>query len=474
MNIRGAGVPCVISGSSGGGGTSAFDWEGQWSSSTTYAIDDVVEYNGSSYIAIQAGTNKVPASEPTYWELMAAKGDTGAGGARAFYGAFHDNNDQVLASATAAQAVTIASTDDADGVSITSSSRVLFANAGVYSVTFSLQFTSVSSSIEQATVWLKKNGSDVANSSTVFDVPSKKSASIKGHTVGTLNFVFDLNSADYLEVYWSGTSTDLSLETYAAGSSPTNPVTPSVILTATQVMYSAALAWKGAWSGATAYNVDEVVEYNGSSYIAIQAGTNKQPDTQTAYWSLMASKGDTGAAGTNGTNGAGVATGGTTGQYLAKASNTNYDTTWSTFSLVNADINASAAIVYSKLSLTGSIVNADVSASAAIAYSKLSLSGSIVNADVATGAAIAYSKLSLSGSIVNADVNASAAIAWSKISKTSSSLADLATRTTANLTDFPSQTSNAGKFLKTDGSTLSWATPSGGGGFAAALLFGGF
>ena len=39
--------------------------------------------------------------------------------------------------------------------------------------------------------------------------------------------------------------------------------------------------------------------------------------------------------------------------------------------IVNADINASAAIAYSKLALTGSIVNADISASAAIANSKL-------------------------------------------------------------------------------------------------------
>lgn len=39
--------------------------------------------------------------------------------------------------------------------------------------------------------------------------------------------------------------------------------------------------------------------------------------------------------------------------------------------IVNADINASAAIVYSKLALTGSIVNADINASAAVALSKL-------------------------------------------------------------------------------------------------------
>lgn len=62
-------------------------------------------------------------------------------------------------------------------------------------------------------------------------------------------------------------------------------------------------------------------------------------------------------------------------------------------SIVNADVNAAAAIAYSKLSLSNSIVNADVNSSAAIAYSKLNLSASIVNADIASGAAIANSKL---------------------------------------------------------------------------------
>jgi len=96
-------------------------------------------------------------------------------------------------------------------------------------------------------------------------------------------------------------------------------------------------------------------------------------------------------------------------------------------SIVNADISGSAAIAYSKLSLGTSIVNADISASAAIAYSKLSLGTSIVNADISASAAIAYSKLNLGTSIVNADVNASAAIAYSKLALTGSVLfADMA------------------------------------------------
>lgn len=53
----------------------------------------------------------------------------------------------------------------------------------------------------------------------------------------------------------------------------------------------------------------------------------------------------------------------------------------------------------------------------------------LVNADIDALAAIAYSKLNLTGTILNADINASAAIAWSKISKSGSNLTDLATYT---------------------------------------------
>ena len=88
--------------------------------------------------------------------------------------------------------------------------------------------------------------------------------------------------------------------------------------------------------------------------------------------------------------------------------------------ITNADVDAAAAIEYSKLDLSGQIVDGDVSASAAVAKSKIALTGSIVNADIGNAAAIAYSKLSLGNSIVNGDVSASAAIAYSKLNLASS------------------------------------------------------
>ena len=59
--------------------------------------------------------------------------------------------------------------------------------------------------------------------------------------------------------------------------------------------------------------------------------------------------------------------------------------------------------VTSTMILDGTIVNADVNASAAIAYSKLSLAGTITSSDIAND------------TIVNADINTAAAIDWTKL-----------------------------------------------------------
>ena len=55
------------------------------------------------------------------------------------------------------------------------------------------------------------------------------------------------------------------------------------------------LNWKGAYSGGTAYVVDDVVSYSGSSYICKLASTGNLP-TDGTYWDQVAS------AGTNGTD----------------------------------------------------------------------------------------------------------------------------------------------------------------------------
>jgi hypothetical protein len=102
--------------------------------------------------------------------------------------------------------------------------------------------------------------------------------------------------------------------------------------------------WQGAYNGATAYVADDVVSYNGSSYICILASTGNLP-TNATYWQQMSS------AGTNGTNGTDVGTtittqgdilyrdasglarlgAGTSGQFL-KTNGSGANPSWSTVS----------------------------------------------------------------------------------------------------------------------------------------------
>jgi len=74
------------SGSSGTSGTSGssgsgFTYNGAWSSSTTYNLNDVVTYGGQSYVSIQAGNlNKQPSVQPAWWSVFSAAGSSGTSG----------------------------------------------------------------------------------------------------------------------------------------------------------------------------------------------------------------------------------------------------------------------------------------------------------------------------------------------------------------------------------------------------------
>jgi len=87
---------------------------------------------------------------------------------------------------------------------------------GIYKITFSLQFINTANAVHYATVWLKVNNSDVANSSTIFTIPARKSSSPgeQGYLAAYSEITFQVNAGDDIELYWA---TDL------AG----NPTTPT-------------------------------------------------------------------------------------------------------------------------------------------------------------------------------------------------------------------------------------------------------
>lgn len=112
--------------------------------------------------------------------------------------------------------------------------------------------------------------------------------------------------------------------------------------TITQDLGKVAYLSKGAYSSSTQYEKNDVVTYEGSSYVSLQATKGNAP-TNTTYWQLIAekgTKGDTGATGQTGATGNGISS-------VAKTStSSNVDTytitytngTTTTFDVTNANV----------------------------------------------------------------------------------------------------------------------------------------
>jgi len=159
----------------------------------------------------------VPASSAAYADVMP-------------YGAFQSFVDQSIAVANTAYAMTLDTTDVSNGVVLSNSSRINVKNAGTYNFQWSGQFQNTDNQEHDVTVWLRKNGTNVAGSTGFIGIPSSHGG-IDGHIVTGWNYFIELAANDYIELYWSSPSTQVSLQFYAAGTSPTRPTTASLIAT---------------------------------------------------------------------------------------------------------------------------------------------------------------------------------------------------------------------------------------------------
>ena len=147
------------------------------------------------------------------------------------YGAFQDSTDQVAANTTTAYPITFNTTDFANGVTVASGSRITVADAGIWNLQFSIQFTNTTNASQDVDVWFRVNGSNVANSNSRFGFAPRKGAGDPYHTIAAMNYFVSLNATNYVEIMWRPTDTGVSIEQYAAGTSPTRPAVPSAIVT---------------------------------------------------------------------------------------------------------------------------------------------------------------------------------------------------------------------------------------------------
>ena len=157
------------------------------------------------------------------------------------YNQLSSDQDQTAASVASAYAITLNINDFPDGISIVSSSRITFAKEGIYNITYSIQLKNTDNSAHDVDIWLRKNGTDIANSNSRFSLPARKSSGDPSHLIAVTPIMVDITAdGQYVEIMWRVSNTAVSVEHFPAvtaspGVTPAIPATPSVIVGITHV-----------------------------------------------------------------------------------------------------------------------------------------------------------------------------------------------------------------------------------------------
>ena len=202
------------------------------------SLEQIVFQLNNTYTPV---TSENTAGAATWMAMGSGAGGGFAGGIRGFQNSngiilpqamMISDQDQANASVTGENLLTFAPAFS-NGITVESGSRIKVPCAGQYLVTFTLQVTNRDNAIHEFEVWAKATGVNYPLSNTRFDVPARKGAGNWGHAVPAITGIFTVNDPtnDYLEIAWWADSLNIYLEHYAAGTSPTRPAIPSVILT---------------------------------------------------------------------------------------------------------------------------------------------------------------------------------------------------------------------------------------------------
>jgi hypothetical protein len=143
------------------------------------------------------------------------------------YGAFYSTITQ-SGSANVSQSMSYNNTDYSEGISIVNGSQITLENVGVYNIQFSAQIVDTGGGDSTIRIWLKKNGTNVPNTSTKIFLQSNK------ELVAAWNWIVPATSPnDYYVIAWQTTDNDAHILYEPA--SGNYPAIPSIILTVTQV-----------------------------------------------------------------------------------------------------------------------------------------------------------------------------------------------------------------------------------------------
>jgi hypothetical protein len=256
------------------------EFTGTWDTSTTYKVNQIATFNGSTYIAITAHSATQPTSTgQTDWAVIAE--------AFKFEGAwdvsttYQTNDIATFSGSTYIALVDHTGTEPEVGGN---ASWAVFAGGFQYEGAWDV---SIAYHVNDIVAF---NGSSyiaiVAHTGT-------QPTSTGQTDWATIAESFKFEGAwDISTAYHTNDITTFSGSTYISLVDHTG-VQPLISGNASWAVFAGGFQFEGAWDISTAYHINDVVILSGSAYIALTAHTGTQPEAAgNADWSLFASGGD--------------------------------------------------------------------------------------------------------------------------------------------------------------------------------------
>ena len=146
------------------------------------------------------------------------------------YGSFYDTAKQASSAVSSATAIKFSYEGLVSNISIQPNTsgqltKITVLHAGVYSVHYAIQIIKPDLGVDEASVWIRRNGSAYLNTNTNFTISG---SGIKNLLTG--NYLVDLGANDYIELYFSVKNIISAATGTTAQASPSRPATPSAYI----------------------------------------------------------------------------------------------------------------------------------------------------------------------------------------------------------------------------------------------------
>ena len=144
------------------------------------------------------------------------------------YGSFYDTAKQAASNVSSATAIKFSFNGLLNNITVQPNTsgqvtKISVLHAGIYKVSYAIQMIKPDVGVDEASVWIRRNGSAYLNTNTNFTIAG---SNIKNLLTG--NYLVDLGDNDYIELYFSVKNISTAATATAAQAGPSRPAMPSV------------------------------------------------------------------------------------------------------------------------------------------------------------------------------------------------------------------------------------------------------